>query len=980
MCLISAANVSIKSLTSAIMMCGVITICSLLPIMSSVQAFDTETDPVAFLPDWQLSVSNLYSLDPQFDEHGNIYVAVTEDSSVLDGVKNLISSRGIHIMKFDPNGTHIYTESIGSNSYCVSVSDSRCEINSFNLVSEDTYYIVASLDGYVGNLQFSDGTLLSLSSSEDYTLVAYHDKVDSWTFTELTQEDQEVSSVWIQVSINDNNELSVFRYVSESNQYINHELRSYSSSGGQWVRDFDNQMLNYQTNSWGSFSEYGYPSLMTNDGQTTHILSLTDNHVKYDSQTIQCNSQGSEYCYMWISINSNGVKTSSVSVAHPLVIFTKFEVINNIAYMIGQADNFTSSSSPDDTFFDNQYQNYDEPYTGIIASLDSSGNWVYHKSLGSISYNDWYRVGWYNYYPATYLSDGSLIIKSYSRCTSTCIGTLSYDGIDLDSDVTTQTNYNFVILKIDNQGNYVWHYSVYSSSIDSLGNVKYITTTDFSSYSLHFVVGKDLRDNMSTYSYNLNDWHYAMFWIDNNDGTLLDYEVISEDDFDAGIGAAPVPVGISPLGGVLNWQFGYYGVDWDADDIGILDNCPDAYNPLQLDYDGDLEGDACDEDDDNDMVNDIIDLCQKGELSWLSNSLTDHDGDGCRDTFSEDSDDDNDGYSDPFDLCPVGIVGVGSDYDEDGCKDLEDLDDDDDGVFDGSDSCPNGNLDWISGTVTDHDSDGCNDAVEDLDDDNDGILDLLDACQKGETGWPANINTDFDGDGCKDSYEDEDDDNDGILNSVDQCPQSNGVTNSDGCATEQIFDSNNGNGQNATVIYYVCQQGSAIVTDLSDCPNTDNTTSNQQENSSQFYFICPGGSSVVTDIANCPVTNQTLQDEKPANESQTNNQVSSNNGQDNDSTDTMMLLFSGGAFLLAIVAVMIVLLRKPPAYLPPSSTSQMMIKQQPDIPSIGSGEPPSVNMVGNLSDGYEWLEWPENSGTNWYRVEGQSGEWSRYQN
>ena len=104
-----------------------------------------------------------------------------------------------------------------------------------------------------------------------------------------------------------------------------------------------------------------------------------------------------------------------------------------------------------------------------------------------------------------------------------------------------------------------------------------------------------------------------------------------------------------------------------------------------MDYDGDLEGDACDEDDDNDMVNDITDLCQTGELSWLSNSLTDHDGDGCRDTFSEDSDDDNDGYSDPYDLCPLGIVGVGGDYDEDGCKDLEDLDDDDDGVFDGSD-------------------------------------------------------------------------------------------------------------------------------------------------------------------------------------------------------------------------------------------------------------------------------------------------------
>ena len=130
---------------------------------------------------------------------------------------------------------------------------------------------------------------------------------------------------------------------------------------------------------------------------------------------------------------------------------------------------------------------------------------------------------------------------------------------------------------------------------------------------------------------------------------------------------------------------------------------------------------------------------------------------------------------------------------------------------------------------------------------------------------------------------------------------------------------------------------------------------------------------MVTDIVDCPVTNQTLNDLKQR------IQASSNTGQD-DSTDTMVLLFSGGAFLLAIIAVMIVLLRKPPAYLPPSNTSQIMIKQQPDLPTMNAVEAPSVNMVGNLSDGYEWLEWPENSGTNWYRVEGQSGEWSRYQN
>ena len=85
----------------------------------------------------------------------------------------------------------------------------------------------------------------------------------------------------------------------------------------------------------------------------------------------------------------------------------------------------------------------------------------------------------------------------------------------------------------------------------------------------------------------------------------------------------------------------------------------------------------------------------------------------------------------------------------DGCKDLEDNDDDNDGVADGSDLCDKGNIDWSSGTVTDHDSDGCNDAFEDSDDDNDGVTDL----RVPKTDWPSNLNTDFDEE--KDGFEDE---------------------------------------------------------------------------------------------------------------------------------------------------------------------------------------------------------------------------------
>ena len=53
-------------------------------------------------------------------------------------------------------------------------------------------------------------------------------------------------------------------------------------------------------------------------------------------------------------------------------------------------------------------------------------------------------------------------------------------------------------------------------------------------------------------------------------------------------------------------------------------------------------------------------------------------------------------------------------------------------LLDSVDSCPKGDLGWISSEMTDHDSDGCQDAVEDQDDDNDGFYDVVDACPMGE--------------------------------------------------------------------------------------------------------------------------------------------------------------------------------------------------------------------------------------------------------
>ena len=174
-------------------------------------------------------------------------------------------------------------------------------------------------------------------------------------------------------------------------------------------------------------------------------------------------------------------------------------------------------------------------------------------------------------------------------------------------------------------------------------------------------------------------------------------------------------------------------------------------------------------DQDSDGIPDSGDDCPAGFTGWTSNSVTDYDSDGCRDS-DEDDDDDNDGISDNSDDCQTGYLGWISssenDYDIDGCHDtMEDDDDDNDGVLDASDSCQLG-FSFTSDSTTDYDGDGCHDDTEDNDDDNDGVLDDSDGCSRGILGWNSILTNDNDGDGCRDSDEDDDDDNDNFSDTV----------------------------------------------------------------------------------------------------------------------------------------------------------------------------------------------------------------------
>ena len=190
-----------------------------------------------------------------------------------------------------------------------------------------------------------------------------------------------------------------------------------------------------------------------------------------------------------------------------------------------------------------------------------------------------------------------------------------------------------------------------------------------------------------------------------------------------------------------------------------------------------------DSDDDNDTVTDTADACPRGDMGWISDTMTDNDQDGCRDEHAEDQDDDNDGVVDEEDVFPLDTC-VSTDADNDGDPDTvvagcqtdltADSDDDNDTVTDTADACPLGDMGWISDTMTDNDGDGCRDEhAEDQDDDNDGVADEddvfpLDAC--------ASRDTDNDGDpdsvvaSCQtDLMADRDDDNDTVDDDTDNC-------------------------------------------------------------------------------------------------------------------------------------------------------------------------------------------------------------------
>ena len=872
----------------------------------------------------------------------------------------------------------MWGKNIQSNNYC-QYDYQYCTIIGLHILGDDEFYLVASTT-YVSTLTFDSSLSLSLSGHQ--LIVAYHDS-NGWSWAEATSTPSYAYQYLLDNQVDSADNLILTLYEGQSGTYNEFTIKAYSTQGGKWNRQLE------------TYYDSTFP-LMTLDGTDIHFMALTKTNLRYDSQSTSCPiGSEQEFCYIWVSLNTNGVRTYATSVAYPSVYFTTFSVNNSIASLYGNSVDFISNYDTATNFTGTMTSTNTSTYAGVIASLNSNG-WIRHSITGvTLDESDGYSFN-----TAYFNSDGSGVLYQLQTTQD-----VVFDGINVREYPNFAIEYS--IIGFDAQHDYLWHTGIAADGIDVFkasephsGYMPIWWYTDSNSQYISYPYG---GSSVSTpYS--------VLLWVSESNGTILDSETTTA------FGLASSPEGGLMTFDSINDKIEYFMPDLDGDNYGTNDNCPSVYNPSQSDYNSNTQGDACDDDDDSDTILDGSDLCPQGELNWISTTITDHDGDGCLDSSSEDGDDDNDGHSDTTDACPVGITGAGNDFDVDGCKNSEDNDDDNDGVSDGSDSCPQGELGWSSGTVTDHDADGCRDATEDSDDDNDGVTDIADSCPKGATNWPSNLNTDFDADGCQDSFEDEDDDGDGVANPNDACPSSTGPVDEDGCSAAQNIDENQGGSGSTTTVYYVCQQGSLVVTDLSDCPDSvdETNTSESNTNVTEFFFVCPGGTSVVSDMADCPddlpsTSNQNItyiidpnsslsddftvcpggsvivkdQNDCPAAGGSSSNSVVQGNDESSGSSDTLVLMFAGGAFLMAMGAVVIVLIRRPviptDANYSKFDTTESMFKQQPEFPEITQSKAPPITMAGNSRDGYEWIEWPPNTDQHWYRTEGSAGDWNQYQ-